>query len=87
MKEGDIATIYHKLVSLGLNQGLVMKAKDHSIAVVKRQDTKGIYYTINDRVNDEPQEPYHDSCAMMLLLLNVDRFRSPEYKTTVVLFI
>ena len=86
METEDIVLVYKVLRSLKLNEGLVMEANNQSIAIVKRKDERGIYYSINDKINNVPQKPYHDQCAMMLLLLNKDRFLYSQYKSSVKAF-
>lgn len=86
MTTGDITLVYKVLLDLPLNNGIVMEANDQSIAIVKREDKRGVYYSINDRINNVPQKQYHDSCAMTLLLVNQDRFKYSEYKSKVTKF-
>jgi hypothetical protein len=86
MKTSDITLIFKELLSLCLNHGLVMDCNNQSIAIIKRKDAKGIYYSINDRIDGVPQKVYHDHCPMTLLLLNADRFKYPVYRTRVSLF-
>ena len=86
MTTGDITLVYKVLLDLPLNNGIVMEANEQSIAIVKREDKRGVYYSINDRINNVPQKQYHDSCAMTLLLVNQDRFKYSEYKSKVTKF-
>jgi hypothetical protein len=67
MTTGDITLVYKTLLGLNVNQGLIMKSNEQSIAILKREDTKGIYYSIKEFGSNTQ---YDDSDAMMLLLLN-----------------
>lgn len=86
METGNITLIYKAVLNLDINQGIVMDCKEQSIAIIKRKDNKGIYYSINDTINKIPQKLYHDECAMQILLLNQDRFIHPVYKSKVSAF-
>jgi hypothetical protein len=87
MKTGDITLVFKELLSLNLNHGLVMDANEQSIAIVKRQDQRGIYYSINDTINGKPQNLEHNECAMTILLLNQNRFKNnTTYKSRISLF-
>jgi len=83
MKTGNITLVYKIGLDLALNTGIIMEANEQSIAIVKREDKRGVYYSINDRINNVPQEQYHDTCLMTLLLINQDRFKYPEYKSRI----
>ena len=86
MDTGDITLVYKVGLDLALNTGIIMEANEQSIAIVKREDAKGVYYSINDRINNVPQQAEHDSCLMTLILTNQDRFKYPEYKSKVTRF-
>lgn len=86
MGTGDITLIYKIGLDLALNTGIVMEANEQSIAIVKREDRRGVYYSINDRINNIPQQQYHDSCLMTLLLVNQNRFKYSEYKSKITRF-
>ena len=86
MNTGDITLVYKVGLGLTLNTGIVMEAQEQSIAIIKREDKKGVYYSINDRINNIPQKQYHDSCLMTLLLVNQNRFKYPEYRSKVTNF-
>ncbi len=83
MKTGDITLVFKELQALDVGNGLVMEANEQSIAIVKREDKRGIYFSINDKINNIPQKPHHFECAMTLLLLNRDRFKYSRYNTTI----
>ena len=86
MTTGDITLVYKILLDLPLNNGIIMEAKNQSIAIVKREDNRGVYYSINDKIDNILQKQYHDSCAMTLLLVNQDRFKYPEYRSRITRF-
>jgi hypothetical protein len=86
MKTNDITLIFKVILDLKLNMGIIMEANDQSIAIVKRKDPRGVYYSINDTINNVPQEQHHDSCPMTLLLYNVHRFKYPVYKSRITQF-
>jgi hypothetical protein len=83
MKTEDITFVFKILQSLKNNQGLVMDNNKQSIAVIKREDKQGIYYSINDTINNIPQKVNHNECAMTLLLTNADRFKYPVYNSKI----
>ena len=82
----NITLVYKTLLNLDINKGLVMKNTNQSIAIIKRKDNKGIYYSINDTINNIPQKVYHDECPMTLILLNKDRFKHDVYQSKISLF-
>ena len=86
MELGDITLLFKTILSLELNHGVVMNSNEQSIAIIKREDKRGIYYSINDTINKIPQKVNHQECAMTLLLINKDRFKYPIYKSHVTLF-
>jgi hypothetical protein len=86
MKTEDITFVFKELISLNINTGLIMEADEQSIAIVKREDKRGVYYTINDTINTIPQKPEHNECVMTLLLLNQNRFKHTTYKSRISLF-
>ena len=86
MATEDITLIYKVGLDLALNTGIIMEANEQSIAIVKREDKRGIYYSINDRINNIPQQQYHDSCLMTLLLVNQSRFKYSEYRSKIARF-
>jgi hypothetical protein len=86
MKTEDITFVFKELISLGINTGLIMEADEQSIAIIKREDKRGVYYSINDTINTIPQKPEHNECVMTLLLLNQNRFKHTTYKSRISLF-
>lgn len=86
MKTNDITLIFKIGIGLSLNTGIIMNCKEQSIAIVKREDKRGVYYTINDVLNTVPQKEYHDSCLMTLLLLNSNRFIHNVYNSRITTF-
>jgi len=82
----DIILVMKTVRELDLNQGLIMSHAEESIAIVKREDTKGIYYSINHRIDGKTQKPYNDDDIMMLLLVNKERFTHKSYTTKIVNF-
>jgi len=86
MKTEDITFVFKELLFLNINTGIIMEANDESIAIIKREDARGVYYTINNIINNIPQKPEHNECAMTLLLLNQNRFKHTTYKSRVSLF-
>lgn len=78
MNTGDITLVYKTLLDLNINQGLIMENTNQSIAILKRKDLKGIYYSIKEKDSDIQ---YHDSDAMMLLLLNRSLFKHSSYNS------
>lgn len=86
MKTEDITFVFKELLFLNINTGIIMETNDESIAIIKREDARGIYYTINNIINNIPQKPEHNECAMTLLLLNQNRFKHTTYKSRVSLF-
>lgn len=86
METGDVTLVFKKVHDLDLNHGLVMEAENQSIAIIKRMDKRGIYYSINDTIDKIPQKPYHDESAMLLILLNAERFKYPMYTSRIALF-
>ena len=87
MKTNDITLVYKTVLDLSFNQGLVMKNSNQSIAIIKREDKKGIYYSINDTIDTIPQKLEHNECAMTLILLNKNRFKHSVYNSKVTSFI
>lgn len=87
METGDITLLFKVGLDLLPNTGIVMDCKEQSIAILKREDKRGIYYSINDTINGVPQKPYHDSCLMTLILLNAERFKYPQYNSKVTRFV
>jgi hypothetical protein len=83
MKTGDITLVFKTALDLALNTGLIMEAEQQSIAIIKRQDKYGLYYSINDTIDNVPQKQYHDTCLMTLLLLNQNRFKYSMYKSKI----
>ena len=81
MKTGDITLVFKLLLGLKLNNGIVMEKENQSIAIVKRIDVRGVYYSINDTIDNIAQKSYNDECAMTLLLLNKDRFIHSSYNS------
>lgn len=75
----NITTVYKELLNLKVNEGLVCECKNQSIAMVKREDKRGVYYSINDTIDNVPQKPHNEECAMMLILLNQKRFTHTKY--------
>jgi hypothetical protein len=86
MKTENITFVFKELISLNINTGLIMEADEQSIAIIKREDKRGVYYTINDTINTIPQKPEHNECVMTLLLLNQNRFKHTTYKSRISLF-
>ena len=86
MKTEDITFVFKELLFLNINTGIIMKADEESIAIIKREDKRGVYYTINNVINNIPQKPEHNECAMTLLLLNQNRFKHTTYKSRISLF-
>ncbi len=86
METVDIITIYKAGRNLELMHGLVMECNEQSIAIIKREDKRGIYYSINDTIDNVAQEVNHQECLMTLLMVNADRFKYPVYKTKISLF-
>ena len=86
MKTEDITFVFKELLFLNINTGIIMEANDESIAIIKRKDACGVYYTINNIINNIPQKPEHNECAMTLLLLNQNRFKHTTYKSRISLF-
>lgn len=83
MKTEDITFVFKILLNLDTNKGLVMENNNQSIAIIKREDKRGTYYSINDTVNNIPQKVNHNECAMTLLLTNADRFKYPVYNSKI----
>jgi hypothetical protein len=86
MKTENITFVFKELISLNINSGIIMEANDESIAIIKREDRRGVYYTINNIIDNIPQKPEHNECAMTLLLLNQNRFKHTTYKSRISLF-
>ena len=86
MKTEDITFVFKELLFLNINTGIIMEANEESIAIIKREDNRGVYYTINNIINNVPQKPEHNECAMTLLLLNQNRFKHTTYKSRISLF-
>jgi hypothetical protein len=84
MKTDDLILLFKIVYNLDINQGLIMKANEQSIAIVKRKDQRGVYYSINDIVNNVVQKSNNNECAMTLLMTNTERFKYPQYNNTVV---
>jgi hypothetical protein len=83
MKTNDIVTIFKVGISLPLNTGIIMNYKEQSIAIIKREDKRGVYYSINDRINGVAQKEHHDECLMTLLSLNSKRFKHRMYNSRI----
>jgi len=84
MKTEDITLIFKEILSLNPNHGLVMDRGLYSIAIIKRQDQRGIYYSIIDTINGKLQKLEHNECAMTILLLNQNRFKNnTTYKSRI----
>ncbi len=86
METVDIVTIFKAGINLELMHGLVMECNEQSIAIIKREDKRGIYYSINDTINNVPQKVNHQECLMTLIMINAERFKYPVYKTSISLF-
>lgn len=86
MNISDVIVVFKKARELNINEGLIMKQGNQSVALIKREDKKGIFYSINDRIDNIPQEPYNDDDLMLLLLVNKKRFKHTVYNTNVIKF-
>lgn len=87
MKTSDITLIFKTILSLDNNTGIVMEHGNQSIAIVKRTDNEGVYYSINDTINKIPNKSVNNECAMTLLLCNAERFKYPVYNCRITKFV